>query len=147
MNGWGQVFLTVTPDGTALPCHTARMLPGLDFPNVRAMDVKSIWYDSEGFGRYRGDAWMQEPCRSCPDKEKDHGGCRCQAYMLAGDPAAADPVCDKSPHHGKVVQAVEQASDPAWKGGAKPLIFRDPRRSRELAEGGGLSAARAASPA
>ncbi|WP_341645812.1 pyrroloquinoline quinone biosynthesis protein PqqE [Thauera sp. SDU_THAU2] len=132
MNGWGEVFLTVTPDGTALPCHTARMLPGLDFPNVRDMDVKSIWYGSEGFNRYRGDAWMKEPCRSCPDKEKDRGGCRCQAYMLAGDPAAADPVCDKSPHHGKVVQVVERASDPGWKGGAKPLIFRDPRRSREL---------------
>lgn len=132
MNGWGEVFLTVTPDGTALPCHTARMLPGLDFPNVRDMDLKSIWYGSEGFNRYRGDAWMKDPCRSCPDKEKDRGGCRCQAWMLAGDPAAADPVCDKSPHHGKVVQAVEQASDPGWKGGAKPLIFRDPRRSREL---------------
>jgi pyrroloquinoline quinone biosynthesis protein E len=132
MNGWGEVFLTVTPDGTALPCHTARMLPGLDFPNVRDMDVKSIWYGSEGFSRYRGDAWMKDPCRSCPDKEKDRGGCRCQAWMLAGDPAAADPVCDKSPHHSKVVQVVERASDPGWKGGAKPLIFRDLRRSREL---------------
>lgn len=141
MNGWGNVFLTVTPDGTALPCHTARMLPGLDFPNVREMDVKSIWYDSEGFNRYRGDGWMKDPCRTCPDKEKDHGGCRCQAYMLAGDPAAADPVCDKSPAHGKVVEAVERASDPAWKGAEKPLIFRDPARSRELAACGKHQAA------
>ncbi|ENO87575.1 pyrroloquinoline quinone biosynthesis protein PqqE [Thauera linaloolentis] len=132
MNGWGQVFLTVTPDGTALPCHTARMLPGLDFPNVREMDVRSIWYGSEGFNRYRGDAWMKDPCRACPDKDKDHGGCRCQAWMLAGDPAAADPVCDRSPEHDRVRAAVEQACSPAWKGGAKPLVFRDPRRSREL---------------
>lgn len=133
MNGWGNVFLTVTPDGTALPCHTARMLPGLEFPNVRDMDVKSIWYDSEGFNRYRGDSWMKDPCRTCPDKEKDHGGCRCQAYMLAGDPAAADPVCDKSPDHHKVVEAVERANTPGWKGVDQPLIFRDPARSRELA--------------
>ncbi len=35
MNGWGNVFLTIAPDGIALPCHTARMLPGLAFPNVR----------------------------------------------------------------------------------------------------------------
>ncbi|CAL93807.1 pyrroloquinoline quinone biosynthesis protein PqqE [Azoarcus olearius] len=133
MNGWGNVFLTVTPDGTALPCHTARMLPGLEFPNVRDMDVKSIWYDSEGFNRYRGDSWMKDPCRTCPDKEKDHGGCRCQAYMLAGDPAAADPVCDKSPDHHKVVEAVERANTPGWKGAEQPLIFRDPARSRELA--------------
>lgn len=133
MNGWGNVFLTVTPDGTALPCHTARMLPGLEFPNVREMDVKAIWYDSEGFNRYRGDSWMKDPCRTCPDKEKDHGGCRCQAYMLAGDPAAADPVCDKSPDHHKVVEAVERANTPGWKGVDQPLIFRDPARSRELA--------------
>lgn len=133
MNGWGNVFLTVTPDGTALPCHTARMLPGLDFPNVRDMDVKSIWYESEGFNRYRGDGWMKDPCRSCPDKEKDHGGCRCQAYLLAGDPAAADPVCDRSPAHGRVVEAVARANEPGWKGVEQPLIFRDPARSRELA--------------
>lgn len=133
MNGWGNVFLTVTPDGTALPCHTARMLPGLDFPSVRDMDVKSIWYESEGFNRYRGDGWMKDPCRSCPDKEKDHGGCRCQAYLLAGDPAAADPVCDRSPAHGRVVEAVARANEPGWKGVEQPLIFRDPARSRELA--------------
>ena len=41
----------------------------------------------------RGFDWMQEPCRSCPEKEKDFGGCRCQAYMLTGDATNADPVC------------------------------------------------------
>ena len=69
MNGWGNVFLTVTPDGTALPCHTAKMLPGLSFPNVRDMSVREIWYESEGFNHFRGDAWMKEPCRTCPEKE------------------------------------------------------------------------------
>src|SRR5690606_17543600 len=39
MNGLGSIFLTVTPDGTALPCHAAKMLPGLDFPNVRTASV------------------------------------------------------------------------------------------------------------
>ncbi|MEY8264545.1 MAG: pyrroloquinoline quinone biosynthesis protein PqqE, partial [Bermanella sp.] len=34
MNGWGSTFLTVTPDGSALPCHSAKMLP-LKFPNVK----------------------------------------------------------------------------------------------------------------
>ena len=32
MNGLGSIFLTITPDGTALPCHAARMLPGLAVP-------------------------------------------------------------------------------------------------------------------
>ena len=130
MNGWGNVFLTVTPDGTALPCHTARMLPGLSFPNVRDIDVRSIWFDSEGFNRYRGDSWMKEPCRTCPEKEKDLGGCRCQAFMLTGDPAAADPVCDKSPSHHKVLEAVDRAQrgEPLLR--EMPLVFRGPEESR-----------------
>jgi pyrroloquinoline quinone biosynthesis protein E len=130
MNGWGSVFLTVTPDGTALPCHAARMLPGLKFPNVSEADLAAIWYDSEGFNRYRGDAWMKEPCRSCPEKVKDFGGCRCQAYLLTGDPATADPVCDLSPHHHLVTEAVERARAPGVP--AQPIVFRDDRNSRRL---------------
>ena len=131
MNGWGSVFLTVTPDGTALPCHAARMLPGLTFPNVRDSALGAIWYDSEGFNRYRGDAWMKEPCRSCPEKAKDFGGCRCQAYMLTGDPANPDPVCDLSPDHHRVTDAVAQARVGDAK--AQPIVFRDNRNSRTLA--------------
>ena len=130
MNGWGNVFLTVTPDGTALPCHTAKMLPGLAFPNVREHDVRHIWRESEGFNRYRGTGWMKGACVTCPDKEKDLGGCRCQAFLLAGDPAATDPVCPKSDRHG-VVQAAVAAAD-AGAVPARPLVFRDPKASRAL---------------
>ncbi|WP_428311790.1 pyrroloquinoline quinone biosynthesis protein PqqE [Hydrocarboniphaga sp.] len=130
MNGWGSVFLTVTADGLALPCHTARMLPGLAFPSVREHGLRDIWYESEGFNRYRGDSWMQEPCRSCPEKARDHGGCRCQAYMLAQDPAAADPVCDKSSQHHLVLDAIAAAGTPASI--EKPLVFRGPKESRRL---------------
>jgi pyrroloquinoline quinone biosynthesis protein E len=133
MNGWGAVFLCVTADGLALPCHEARMLPGLEFPNVRDRDLRWIWYDSPAFNRYRGDEWMKEPCRSCPEKVKDYGGCRCQAYMLTGDPANADPVCDKSPHHALVTQAVERAQQAPPAVGTKPvLFFRDDANSRAL---------------
>ena len=134
MNGWGNVFLTVTPDGTALPCHTARMLPGLAFPNVREAGVREIWYDSEGFNRFRGTGWMKEPCRTCPEREKDLGGCRCQAYMLANDPAAADPVCEFSPHHHLVEETVARAqSAEASAPKPQPIIFRGPNESRQLA--------------
>jgi PqqA peptide cyclase len=126
MNGLGSIFLTITPDGTALPCHAARMLPGIDFPNVRTSSVESIWYDSSGFNHFRGDSWMKEPCRSCPEKAKDFGGCRCQAYMLTGDAANADPVCDLSPHHHLVTEAVARA-DAQRPAAEKPLIFRDHR--------------------
>ncbi|WP_310460760.1 pyrroloquinoline quinone biosynthesis protein PqqE [Sphaerotilus sp.] len=127
MNGWGNIFLTISPDGTALPCHTAKMLPGLAFPNVREHDIRSIWHDSEGFNRYRGTGWMKGPCVTCPDKEKDLGGCRCQAFLLAGDAAAADPVCPKSERYG-VVQAAVAAAD-AGVVPERPLVFRDPKQS------------------
>ncbi len=130
VNGWGSMFLNVAPDGTALPCHTAKMLPGLSFPNVKEHSLRDIWFDSEGFNRYRGTAWMKEPCSSCDQREVDLGGCRCQAYMLANDPAAADPVCVKSPHHHLVVEAVENAGKPKVQ--EHPLVFRDPVNSRRL---------------
>ena len=136
MNGMGSVFLTVTPDGMALPCQAARMLPGLEFPNVRDMSMENIWFDSAGFNHYRGDAWMKEPCRSCPEKTRDFGGCRCQAYLLTGDAANADPVCDLSPHHHLVTEAVALAdgerpieSAPVVE---KPLVFRSPANSVRL---------------
>jgi pyrroloquinoline quinone biosynthesis protein E len=135
MNGLGSIFLTITPDGTALPCHAARMLPGMDFPNVRAASVASIWRDSDAFNRFRGDSWMKEPCRSCPEKAKDFGGCRCQAFLMTGDPANADPVCDLSPHHHLVAEAVARADRPRVAASVieKPLIFRDARNSRTIA--------------
>jgi pyrroloquinoline quinone biosynthesis protein E len=128
MNGLGSVFLGVTPDGTALPCHAARMLPGLEFPNVREHDVRSIWYDSAAFNHFRGETWMKEPCRSCPERQRDFGGCRCQAYLLTGDAANADPVCELSPHHHLVTAAVAEA-ERAAAAGAAPLVFRDHRIS------------------
>ena len=127
MNGLGSVFLTVAPDGLALPCHAARMLPGLALPSVREASIEWIWFDSPGFNQFRGDAWMKEPCRSCPEKHKDFGGCRCQAYLLTGDAANADPVCDLSPHHHLVTEAVDRAARPPVV--EKPLLFRDHRNS------------------
>jgi PqqA peptide cyclase len=125
MNGLGSVFLTIAPDGCALPCQAARMLPGLEFPNVRDASIGSIWYDSAAFNHFRGDSWMREPCRSCPEKSKDFGGCRCQAYMLTGDAANTDPVCELSPHHHLVTEAVARTERPYVD--EKPLVFRDHR--------------------
>jgi pyrroloquinoline quinone biosynthesis protein E len=130
MNGLGSVFLTIAPDGLALPCHSARMLPGLDLPNVRDAGIEWIWRDSPGFNAFRGEAWMKEPCRSCPERTKDFGGCRCQAYLLTGDAANADPVCDLSPHHHLVTEAIELAAQPQVV--EKPVLFRDRRNSIAL---------------
>jgi PqqA peptide cyclase len=134
MNGWGTTFLNIAPDGLAMPCHEARMLPGLDLPNVRDHDLKWIWQESPGFKAYRGDEWMQEPCRSCDEKEKDYGGCRCQAYMLTGDATSTDPVCDKSPKHDLITRVVEKAQVPAKPANVHPIVFRIDKNSVNRAE-------------
>ena len=135
MNGWGSIFVNIAPDGLVLPCHEARMLPGIHFPNVREMSFDKIWYESEAFNKYRGDSWMQEPCRSCPEKTKDFGGCRCQAYMLTQDATNADPVCDLSPYHYKVTDALAEAELPVKpKVDVKPLVFRLNKNSEALSE-------------
>jgi len=143
VNGWGSTLLNIAPDGVALPCHTARMLPGLAFPNVRDASLHDIWYDSEGFQRYRGTGWMKAPCSTCEHKEQDLGGCRCQAFLVAGDPAAADPVCRFSPHHDRIEAVVAQA-EAAAAGAAvpgapvvvveQPIVFRDRENSRRLSQ-------------
>ncbi len=134
MDGWGHVFLTITPDGTALPCHAARQLPGLEFPNVKDKSIEWIWNDSLDFNKFRGMDWMKEPCRTCPEKEKDLGGCRCQAFMLTGDATNADPVCSKSPHHQELVNTVEGigriAGTPELE--EKPILFRNMKNSKKI---------------
>ncbi len=127
MNGWGNLFLDITPDGTALPCHSARQLP-VEFPNVREHSIEHIWRRSFGFNKFRGYDWMPEPCRSCDEKERDFGGCRCQAFMLTGDAANADPVCSKSAHHGTILAAREQAEHGAL--GLDQLQHRNEKASR-----------------
>ena len=127
MNGWGNLFLDITPDGTALPCHSARQLP-VEFPNVREHSIEHIWRHSFGFNKFRGYDWMPEPCRSCDEKERDFGGCRCQAFMLTGDAANADPVCSKSLHHDKILAARAQAEHGAL--GLEQLQHRNEKASR-----------------
>jgi pyrroloquinoline quinone biosynthesis protein E len=134
MNGWGTTFLTVAPDGVALPCHSARELPGLDCPNVTDFSVDEIWNESKAFNFFRGDDWMKEPCRSCSEKSEDFGGCRCQAYLLTGDMYNTDPVCSKSPNKHRVQAAIDQAMASAEQTIEVPLIFRNTKNSKNLSD-------------
>lgn len=102
MSGWGSRQLTVSPDGTVLPCPAAYAIDTLKLENVRDRPLAEIWYESESFNAYRGTDWMPEPCISCDRREIDFGGCRCQAFQLTGDAANTDPVCSRSPHRDKV---------------------------------------------
>lgn len=109
--GWGSTFMTIGSDGTILPCQTAREISGIKFENIRDNSLEKIWFESESFCMFRGTDWMPEPCRSCPQKMKDFGGCRCQAFLLTGDAVATDPVCTLSPHHKIIEQVIKEAED------------------------------------
>ena len=113
MGGWGSTGLNIAPDGLVLPCHAAQTIRGLTFDRFPEKTLRDIWYEGEAFNAFRGYEWMQEPCRSCDRREKDFGGCRCQAMAIANDPAATDPVCSKSPFHAGLVAAAEADSHAA----------------------------------
>jgi len=129
--GWGTTFITVTPEGDVLPCQSAKIITGLEFPNVKNDSLNNIWEKSDLFNRFRGTSWMTEPCKSCPEKEQDLGGCRCQAFMLTGDAYATDPICDKSPQHDIIEKAIESAQIDREE--SQPLYFRNTQNSKKLA--------------
>lgn len=115
VGGWGRKLMVVAPDGKAMPCHAAGVIPGLAFESVREKSIAEIWESSAAFRAFRGEEWMREPCRSCERREQDFGGCRCQAMQLAGDARETDPVCSLSPKRGEVdatLQAVNAAAGP-----------------------------------
>ncbi len=119
MGGWAQRLINITPAGLALPCHAAETLPGFAFPSVRTHSLAAIWHEDPGFVRFRGTAWMPEPCRSCDRQEIDWGGCRCQAFAITGDAATTDPVCALSPDHHLMAEAVARSEDAATE-----LVYR-----------------------
>ena len=112
MGGWGRRLMLINPSGEALPCHAAGVIPGIQFASVREHNLEWIWRESEAFQRFRGEYWMQEPCRSCDRRHDDFGGCRCQAFLLTGDTKATDPVCVLSPDH-HLVETVRPAANAA----------------------------------
>ncbi|WP_328557904.1 pyrroloquinoline quinone biosynthesis protein PqqE [Streptomyces sp. NBC_00358] len=113
MGGWGAVSLTVTPDGTTLPCPAAATLPGLDAPNATERPLRWIWEESPAFNAYRGTDWMPDPCRSCERRTEDFGGCRCQAFALTGDASRTDPACSLSPDHATLIDLTRPGTPPA----------------------------------
>ena len=108
MGGWGSRICVVAPDGRVLPCHAAAEL-GLEFWSVPDRSLAECWAEAPGMNAFRGTDWLGEPCRSCPERERDFGGCRCQAFALTGDACRTDPVCEKSADHGIVVAALRAA--------------------------------------
>src|SRR6266446_1352237 len=124
VGGWGRRSLNVTPAGKVLPCHAAESIPGLEFWNVREHALADIWANSPTFNAFRGTAWMKEPCASCPRRDVDFGGCRCQAFALTGDAAATDPVCHLAPAHARVAELAARRSD-------APYVYRRMHAARE----------------
>ncbi len=124
MGGWAQQTLVVAPDGRLLPCHMAAEIPGLEFWSVLEQPVARCWREAPGMNAFRGTDWMPEPCRSCPKRDTDFGGCRCQAFRLTGDPAATDPACELAPQHRLVLEARAAAESD---GAPRDLVYRGAR--------------------
>ena len=124
MNGWGHQQMLIDPAGRVLPCHAAAVIPGLEFLSATEHPLRAIWEDSAAFNRFRDESWMPEPCRSCDRRTRDFGGCRCQAFLLAGDAAATDPVCTLAPAHAIVEETLQRVNS----GGGQSWVYRiDPR--------------------
>jgi pyrroloquinoline quinone biosynthesis protein E len=111
MGGWGRRILVIAPDGRVLPCHGAAELP-LEFWRFPEHSLAQCWQEAPGLRAFRGEDWMRAPCRDCPERARDFGGCRCQAFALTGDAAATDPACALSPHH-DLVRDARAAADTA----------------------------------
>jgi PqqA peptide cyclase len=124
MGGWGRKAMLVTPRGDVMPCHAASVIPGLRFDNVKEKSIKEIWEFSEAFQKFRGEDWMQQPCKTCDRRAQDFGGCRCQAMLLAGDATATDPVCSLSPQRSKVDAVLAEV--PAQQAGSSPQVAAQP---------------------
>jgi len=88
--------------------------------------LADIWRGGAAFERFRGEAWMPEPCRSCDLRTVDYGGCRCQAFHLTGDASNTDPACALAPEHGQVAAAVARAES----GARRPDLVLRGRRLR-----------------
>jgi PqqA peptide cyclase len=110
MGGWGRRLMLINPAGKVLPCHAAEVISGMSFENVREKTLAWIWQESPSFRRFRGEEWMPEPCRSCERRVEDFGGCRCQAFLLAGEDTATDPACSLAPKHSVVEAALREAN-------------------------------------
>ncbi|MFJ7217456.1 pyrroloquinoline quinone biosynthesis protein PqqE [Amycolatopsis sp. NPDC098790] len=123
MGGWARTALTVAPDGVAYPCSAASEITTMAFPSVREHDLEWIWAESPAFEAYRSTGWLPDPCRGCPRKELDFGGCRCQAFALTGDAGRTDPVCRHSPDHHLVADALVRANQ---EGAGGQLVHRRP---------------------
>jgi pyrroloquinoline quinone biosynthesis protein E len=128
--GWGNFYLVVAPDGRTMPCHAASQITTLTFDNVREHSVGWIWEESSAFRAFRGDEWMKEPCRSCPRKHVDFGGCRCQAFALTGDATRTDPVCTLTSDRAIIDAMLDGSPPPAV------YAYREMGRTRETALAG-----------
>jgi pyrroloquinoline quinone biosynthesis protein E len=124
MGGWGQGLLLIDPTGVVLPCHAARVIPDLSFDDVRSKTLRWIWEESPAFQRFRGDDWMQEPCRSCERKTRDFGGCRCQAFLYTGDADATDTVCSLAPTRGLIDAVIARVETTAGGDPSPEWVYR-----------------------
>jgi pyrroloquinoline quinone biosynthesis protein E len=129
MGGWARRYIVVAPDGRVLPCHAALAIRDLAFERIVERPLADIWAHSPALAAFRGEAWMEEPCRSCERRAEDFGGCRCQAFLLTGRATATDPACARAPDHA-LVRAARDAAAAAPRSSTEPPSSIAPLRRR-----------------
>ena len=90
---WGcsaaRKFVTITQDGTVLPCSHVR------WSDVGEGDFMRAWWESEVFARFRAqEDTMRGTCRACSYLELCKG-CRAVVMAFGGDFADSDPHCPR----------------------------------------------------
>ena len=133
MGGWGQNVIAISPEGSVMPCLSAKILPTIKLPKYEIdsneNNLENIWYKSKTFNKFRGFEWMESPCKGCDKRFIDYGGCRCQAYMLTGNMYATDPVCSLSPNHEKLLNSIKNINN--LKPDINKLEYRNMKNSKK----------------
>ncbi len=80
--------VTLSPTGDVLPCAYMR---GLVVANALKESLATIWW-GETMTRLRDDTRLEGTCGECAFRQYCRG-CRARAFVLTGDPFAADPLC------------------------------------------------------
>jgi len=53
MGGWGRKVMLIAPNGEALPCHAAKVIPGLRFETAKKKPLREIWAQRAAFKSFR----------------------------------------------------------------------------------------------
>jgi radical SAM protein with 4Fe4S-binding SPASM domain len=85
----GDRLIAIEPNGDLYPCRRMPIRVG----NVRETPLVDLYTQSGLFRALRAPRQSIAGCEGCAYTQSCHGGLRCLAYAMTGDPFTADPGC------------------------------------------------------